>query len=107
MKQEPEEMGVKILDEFQQGITDLGERIAYIKYYILSNGRGYIHQTEVDRRLWRKGIASEMREDVLQDMDENGVEAVYSYPSTRAGKKFVKSQGFIKAERPGFLVRYL
>lgn len=107
IKQDVEETGVDVLDEFKKGIASLGERVALIEYYMMSNGIGYIKRTEVDRRFRREGVASEMRQDVLDDMKEQGMEVVYTYPSTRAGEELAKSQGFIDAEIPGFMVRYL
>lgn len=108
IKQEVEETGVKVLDDFKKGIASLGERIALIEYYMMSNGIGYIKRTEVDTRFRREGVASEMRRDVLEDMRQRGMRIVYSYPSNNAGRELAESQGFSKAEGiPGFMEKEL
>lgn len=96
VKQSTDGGDLEILDKIRQEVAELGKRTASVLYYTVDNDIGYIHKSSVDRRMRRRGIASELRKTVLNDMEERGVRKAYSIPVTDAGEGLVKSQGFTK-----------
>lgn len=98
VKQEPDEGPVDILNSIKKELSELGKRAATIQYYVVNGKIGYIHSSKVDKRFRRKGLATELRGEALDDMEKLGVQTVYSFPTTDAGLGLVKSQGFTESE---------
>lgn len=103
VKQKPDKGPIDILNRIQQEVADLGERAAGINYYIINEDIGYIQSTFVDKRFRRRGIASEMREEAIDDMSQLGVEEIYMFPASDAGEELARSQGFTESEVEPFL----
>lgn len=104
VKQEPEKTGFGIVDEFNDFLSSLGKRAAGIVYYVFENEVGYIANVWVERRFRRKGIATEMRKGAMDDMEQLGVDVIYSFPATDAGEQLARDFGFVESDvAPGYL----
>lgn len=103
IKQKPDKGSIDVLNQMRQEVADLGERAAGINYYIINSEIGYIHSTSVDSRFRRRGIATEMRQEAIDDMKQLGVQEIYMFPASSAGKELARSQGFTESEVKPFL----
>lgn len=95
-----------IMGYIQQSVADFGESVAYIRYYVV-DGIGYIDKTFVKEKLRREGLGSAIRSSALEDMENLGVEKVYTLPISPAGEGLAKSQGFVESDIPDMLVKRL
>jgi len=83
-----------IIGSIKNEISELGERASGITYYIINNEIGYISSVFTDRRFRRRGLASKLRQSALDDMQSLGVNTVYTFPASPAGRELAESQGF-------------
>ena len=91
VKQLPEEGP---LQGVRDALADLGERVAFTKFYVVQDEVAYIDRTQVDPRLRREGLGTAVRQEALNTMQDIGVEVAYTFPVSKAGVKLAESQGF-------------
>lgn len=104
VKQEPEKTGIGPVDEFSSFLSNLGERAAGIVYFVFENEVGYVANVWVERRFRREGVATEVRKEAMDDMEQLGADVIYSFPASDAGEQLARDFGFVESDlAPGYL----
>lgn len=67
--------------------------------YVVFGSVGYIHWTSVPEEFRNKGIATIVRENVVNTLfSEHNVSTIYSYPVSYAGKVLAEKNGFYSTD---------
>jgi predicted GNAT family acetyltransferase len=83
--------------KFTAEVSVSSEIVCEIDYMVFGD-IGYIHWTSVPEKYWNQGVATIVREGVVEDIKSRGVSSIYSYPASQTGLLLAKKQEFDKTD---------
>lgn len=96
--------GLKITVEV---FTVAGDTVCEIDYMVFED-IGYIHWTSVPEEFQNKGIATVVRESVVEDLfTSRNVDVIYSYPVSEVGRMLAENNGFNPTDDVNGLAQWL